>query len=206
MVRFTGAERSKGKLKALSEPILWGEYRLYHAPRGALWKGIGGAILKSFPAIRADVSRTMSAFSILEILGAISPLHSPSPAKYALGLSALEALEAGPAPWTETAFALRLLAAAGLGFPSRPAECASKQLWEALLEQPFAGLRSIPYDTGTDAALKGLIQEQVEAQSEQPLRAWGVKKRLTLFVGQQEPGARGEAPADACPAPPTLTL
>jgi hypothetical protein len=195
MVRFIGAERPKGKLKGLSEPMVWGEYRLYHAPRGALWKGIGGAILSSFPAVRADVGRTLGALSCLELLSALSPLHSPNPVKYALALSALQAFERAESPWIATAFGLRVLAAAGLGIPRRPAECESSELWEALLAEDFSGLPARPFDAATDAALKGLIQSQAEEHSQSPLKSWGVAKRLAQFE-RRESAAMVRRPVD----------
>lgn len=195
MVRFMGAERSKGKLKGLSEPLIWGEYRLYHTPRGALWKGIGGAILSSFPAVRADVGRTLGALSCLELLGALSPLHSPNPVKYVLALSALQAFERAASPWIATAFGLRVLAAAGLGFPRRPDECESSELWDALLAEDFSGLRARPFDAVMDAALKGLIRSQAEEHSQGPLRSWDVAKRLDLF-DRKETEAAGRRVVD----------
>ena len=41
-VRFIGANKSKAKLKALSEPMMWGEYRLHQSPRSEFAKAIGG--------------------------------------------------------------------------------------------------------------------------------------------------------------------
>ena len=57
-VRFVGVNKPGRKLKALSEPMVWGEYRLYLKPSHDRAKAIGGRIISTFPNIRSDLSRT----------------------------------------------------------------------------------------------------------------------------------------------------
>ena len=40
--RFIGVNRAKGKMKALSEPGVWGEYRLHLSTRSEFARAIGG--------------------------------------------------------------------------------------------------------------------------------------------------------------------
>src|SRR5437870_3405769 len=71
-VRFTGVNKSAGKLKALSEPLVWGEYRLYLSPRSEFGKVIGGRIIDSFPLLRDDWRKTVTALSCCELLSSLT--------------------------------------------------------------------------------------------------------------------------------------
>ncbi|MDD5658078.1 MAG: DNA repair protein RecO, partial [Elusimicrobia bacterium] len=111
--RFGGVNRSAGKLKALSEPMVWGEYRLYFSPRSGAVRVIGGRLLSSFPAVRRDLRATLRALAMCEMALRLSPIGSASPEKYRLLQRSLAALEAGPADWLEAGFGLKLLELAG---------------------------------------------------------------------------------------------
>ena len=114
-IRFVGVLKPKAKLKALSEPLIWGDYRLYLREAAEYGKCVGGGLVTAFPAIRADLKRTGTALGFLELMNRLTPVRSPSPAKYELLTEALAALEAADAPWLPLAFTLRLFELAGFG-------------------------------------------------------------------------------------------
>ena len=77
--RFVGVNRAKGKMKALSEPGVWGEYRLHLSTRTEFAKAVGGRLIGSFPGWRESLGRTFDALACLEMLDRLTPDHQPSP-------------------------------------------------------------------------------------------------------------------------------
>ena len=77
--RFVGVNRAKGKMKALSEPGVWGEYRLHISSRCELAKAVGGRLIGTFPGWRADIYRTFDALACLEMLDKLTPDLSAEP-------------------------------------------------------------------------------------------------------------------------------
>ena len=75
--RFIGVDRPGRKLKALSEPLVWAEYRLYLSPSLDSAKVIGGQLLSTFPALRCDLGRTLSALSCCEMLNQLTAQPRP---------------------------------------------------------------------------------------------------------------------------------
>ncbi|OGR84203.1 MAG: DNA repair protein RecO, partial [Elusimicrobia bacterium RIFCSPHIGHO2_02_FULL_57_9] len=65
--RFVGVKKPGRKLKALCEPLVWGEYRLYLSACTDMAKAIGGRIISSFPAVRQDFNRIVEAVSFCEL-------------------------------------------------------------------------------------------------------------------------------------------
>ncbi|MDE2510351.1 MAG: DNA repair protein RecO, partial [Elusimicrobia bacterium] len=83
-VRFVGVARSASKLKALSEPAVWGEYRLHVSPRSEHAKCVGGRIVSTFPILRDDLPRITASLYCCELLDKLTALHVPSPEKFRL--------------------------------------------------------------------------------------------------------------------------
>jgi hypothetical protein len=169
MVRFVGVNKPGRKLKALSEPLCWGEYRLYLSAKSGIAKAIGGQIIGVFPGIRSDFDRTVEALSCLEMMQALTADHVPNPEEYALLTDTLRALDAGPSPWAVFAYGLRLLDAAGFGLPDRAAGL-DLALWTRLRETPPAELAALPFDSQAAARLADTLYTHAAAQAGRPLK------------------------------------
>lgn len=177
-VRFVGVNRPAGKLKALSEPGVWGEYRLHVSPRSEFAKAVGGRIAASFPSLRGDFDRTVAALTCCELLERLTPEHDPSPVKYRLLLAFLAALEESPSVWVPLAFGLRLVEAAGFGLRERaPSSCAS--FWSRLHEVEPAALSLLPDAPAAREAGLRHLREHVQSQIGRTLRAFDFQDSMT---------------------------
>lgn len=171
LVRFAGVSKAQSKLKALSEPVVWGEYRLYLNPRTDSVKALGGRIQRTFPKIRSDFRRTVAALGFCELLDALSAPANPNPAKYRLLLSALDELDGEDhSPWLAAAYGLKLLDLAGLKTPSEALSGIAADAWEALHSCPFKTLGMLPWDEPVSRRLIALIAGSAEAQSGRELK------------------------------------
>ncbi|MHB2025715.1 MAG: DNA repair protein RecO [Elusimicrobiota bacterium] len=111
--RCVGVNKPGRKMKALSEPFVWAEFRLHLGRHSDMAKVIGGQILSSFPRLRRELNDILTAFSFCEMLNQITPESSPNPEKYDLLVGALRALDTQPNVWILPAYGLRLLELAG---------------------------------------------------------------------------------------------
>lgn len=169
--RFVGVNRAKGKMKALSEPGVWGEYRLHLSSRSEFAKAVGGRLIGSFPAWRTDLARTFDALACLEMLDRLTPDHQPGPEKYRLICAVLAALDERPSGWLVSSFGLRLAEMLGVGLRGRaPAACAA--VWTALHETEPAALADLPFDPLADEAARRLLDEHLSAHAGRRLRAF----------------------------------
>jgi len=140
-LRVPGVNRAKGKLKALSEPLVCGEYRIYQRSSNALGTVTGGKIESVFPSLRGELKRQLVAMHCCELLMRLTPLHQPSEEKYNLLHQALTELNsAAPTPAFAPAFTLRLMAAAGFGL-DHPVLQISQDFWQRMHEDKFANLQ-----------------------------------------------------------------
>jgi len=154
-VNFKSVRLSRGKLRALSEPVSWGDYRLYLKSGSNFPVCTGGSSLSVFPRIRFDTERLFTALYFCEVVNKLTPAHQASPEKYELLLCALQYLDSadsyipkelglpltsaaasadkvrGLSPWMRRAFTLRALEAAGFGFKHSSVGLDSR-LWEIL--------------------------------------------------------------------------
>jgi len=94
-IAFKSVRLAKGKLRALSEPVSRGDYRVFMKSGSSLPVCTGGQTLSVFPRIRLSADLLFAAFYFCEVVNKITPLHQPSPEKYDLLLGALEHLENG---------------------------------------------------------------------------------------------------------------
>ena len=163
-VRFVGVNKPGRKLKALSEPLVWGEYRLYLSPKSEWAKAVGGKLIGCYPGIREDLRRTVDALSVCELVSSITAERSPNPQKYELITEALRLLDEGPRPWLTAVFGLRLLDLAGFGLPE--GDALQARLREGTLEQAC----SRPWDEAAHARLQHAVRAHAEAQSGRALR------------------------------------
>jgi DNA repair protein RecO (recombination protein O) len=185
--RFTGVNRPAGKLKALSEPMVWGEYRLFFSLRSSAVHVVGGRIESSFPDVRADLSRTLIGLALCEMAWRLCAERAPSPAKYRLLCRALCLLDQGASPWLEAAFGLKLLEAAGWGLRELPVPPAERSLWLGLHESPLEGLGELPWRADAGRRFLQVVQDHVEAHAGRPLRCKDVARSLELFSARSRP-------------------
>ena len=185
-VRFVGVNRPRGKMKALTEPGVWGEYRLHLSPRSEFAKGVGGSLLSSFPGWRTDLARTLDALACLEMLDRLTPDHQPGPEKYRLVCSVLSALESAPSGWLVPSFGLRLAEMLGISLRERaPSSCAS--VWADLHDAEASFLSSVPYDDAAAGAVRRLLDEHLGAHAGRRLRAFEFRDAFAKTVPQGVP-------------------
>ena len=139
--RVPGVMRQSGKLKAISEPFVHGEVRIYVRRGGAMGTLTGGKIESVFPNIRMDLKRIRLALHFCELIFRMTPLHQPSEGKFDLLLQALSELDvAEPVPAFQAAFTLRLMTLAGFGL-DHPVLKISPEFWRRIHEDKFSSLQ-----------------------------------------------------------------
>jgi DNA repair protein RecO (recombination protein O) len=176
-VRFVGVARSASKLKALSEPAAWGEYRLHVSPRTEHAKCVGGRIVATFPRVREDLPRITAALYCCELLDKLTAERVPSPEKFRLLCSALAALEATPSRWLTLSFGLRLMDYAGFSLRERaPREAGG--VWEELHDREPADLVALPFDRAAASEARRLLETHFEAQTGRPLQVAAFRESL----------------------------
>lgn len=176
--RFGGVNRSAGKLKALSEPLTWGEYRLHFNVRTQAVRVLGGRIISTFPSLRGDLKRIFEALTCCEMLASITPEREPSAARYELLTQTLSLIDGGGQPWAETAFGLRLLELSGYSLRELPVPPGERQVWASLHESDLPDLCSMPWQAGPGQRFRETVYDHVEAHAERPLRSRFVASRL----------------------------
>jgi len=148
VLRFPGANKPKGILKAASEPFARADFRIYLRQPAAVGCATGAKLLDIYPFIRADYSRTAAALCLCAMLMRATPYRQPSEDKYLLLSGFLDALERGDAsPWLALSYSLRLMQLAGYGM-EKPISGVSRQLWDSLHDFSFMDFSSLDgYET-----------------------------------------------------------
>jgi len=169
-VNFKSVRLSKGKLRALAEPVSWGDYRFFLKKGSSFPVCTGGRTLSVFPCVRLSSEALLTALYFCEVLNAVTPAHQPSREKYDLLLGALRHLNAGlrVSPWTRRAFTLRALEAAGFGF-RHTAIGLDAALWETLHE-----------GTWTEVGELGAVPRALDALDELLLKFFSEQLGLRL--------------------------
>lgn len=184
-VRFPGVDRPTGKLRALCEPLVHCDLRLYVRHGAEFTTAAGGAMLTAFPALRSGLEPLLRGLGVIELLDRLTPPWQASPEKFALTLGALGALEQAAAAgrgvglgWVYAAYGLRLFEAAGYGMGRRRVSEGNRALWDALHEAPWEAVSGLPPDDARLGRLEVLIASTVERAVERPLRWMAVRDRL----------------------------
>jgi len=185
-VRFIGVNRPRGKMKALSEPGVWGEYRLHLSPRSEFAKGVGGRLVTSFPSLRTSLNATFDALACCEMLERLTPDHQPGPEKYKLLCTTLAALDETASRWLVASFGLRLADRLGLSLRER-APSAASAVWHNLHETELGSLVSLQYDENADEAARRLLDEHLGAHAGRRLRAFEFRENWHKTVDQGVP-------------------
>ncbi|HNW43880.1 MAG TPA: DNA repair protein RecO [Elusimicrobiales bacterium] len=156
-VNFKGVRLARGKLRALSEPLAWGDFRFYLKKGSNFPVCTGGSALSVFGGIRADLRRLCLGLHFCEIVNRLTPAQQPAPEKYELLLGALQDLDAGgAAAWLRQAFTLRALNLAGFGFRETAAG-PEAGFWDALHDGTWAEVRALPPDREAGVFIDGLL-------------------------------------------------
>ncbi len=139
-VRFPSVAKPLGKLKALSEPFSYADYRIYVRRGGVMGTVTGGKTLNVFSRVRTDLKRLSLAMHFCELVLRLTPQHQPSEEKFELLLKSLTELEYGePNPAFAAAFTLRLMRAAGFGL-EKPVLKISPRFWQRIHEDSLSSL------------------------------------------------------------------
>lgn len=176
-VRFGGVSRPAGKLKALSEPAVWAEYRLHVSPRSEFARCVGGGLVSTFPGIRENLALTTAALYCCELLDKLTAERSPSPEKYRLLCATLSALELSPSRWLSLAFGLRLMELAGFSLRER-APAAASSVWEALHETGPAELAALKFDRLAATEARRVLESHYEVQTGRRLKTAEFRESL----------------------------
>lgn len=176
-VRFVGVARSASKLKALCEPASWCEYRLHLSPRVDAAKCVGGAIVSTFPGVRADLPRITAALYCCELTDKLTAERDPSAGKFRLLASTLSALESSPSRWLTLAFGLRLMEMAGFSLREKPPKTA-EAVWGELHEREPSELADLPFDRAAAAEARRALESHFEAVAGRPLKVAEFRESL----------------------------
>lgn len=156
-VNFKSVRLARGKLRALSEAVTWGDYRFFLKKGSNFPVCTGGRTLAVFGGIRKDLESLYLAMHYCEVVNKLTPAASPSPEKYELLLGALQDLALnGCAYWLGRAFTLRALEVAGFGFRDTAAG-PEADFWEALHAGSWTEVRELREDPSTAVFIDGLF-------------------------------------------------
>ncbi|MGB2578561.1 DNA repair protein RecO (recombination protein O) [Elusimicrobium simillimum] len=136
-LRFPSVNKALGKMKALSEPFVHANYRVYFKKGATIGCVTGGKLNTVFPAIRMDTARTKLALHFCELMFRLTPENQPSEEKFDFLLTSLRELQSAPVtPAISPAFILRLMTLAGFGM-DKPALGISPAFWEHMHNTPL---------------------------------------------------------------------
>ena len=169
-VNFKSVRLPKGKLRALSEPVSFGDYRFYLKSGSNFPVCTGGKTLSVFPGIRRDMDLLCLALYFCEVVAKLTPPNSPSPAKYELLLGALQELESGGRSlWMRHAFVLRAMETAGFGLKHTSVGL-DAALWETLHDGAWAQVHALTVQDEAMSYLETLVKRFFEEQLGQQLK------------------------------------
>jgi DNA repair protein RecO (recombination protein O) len=181
-IRFGGVNRPAGKLKAVSEPMVWAELRLYIRHGAEFATATGGSLISAFPGARADFTSTLRGLEICELLDRLTPTWKPNPEKLRLATDFLSAIDkAAGTPgtaWLSSAFALRLFESAGFGLSAKRVSDENRVLWELLHRGPVEAIGALPGDRDRQGRLDHLVRHSVERIADRPLRSAELLDRI----------------------------
>lgn len=181
-VRFGGVNRPAGKLKAVSEPMVWTELRLYVRHGAEFSTATGGSLVSSFPRLRSDFSSTLRGLEVCELLDRLTPMWKPNPEKLRLTAECLSAMDrAAGTPgvaWIASAYALRLFESAGFGLGAKRVTDENRKLWDLLHHGSLEAIAGLPEDRDRQGRLDYLVRHSVERIADRPLRSAELLDRI----------------------------
>lgn len=181
-IRFGGVNRQEGKLKAVSEPMVHAELRLYIRHGAEFATATGGSLISIFPRVRRDFASTLRGLEVCELLDKVTPMWKPTDDKLKLAADFLKAIDAVAGTpgvdWLASAFALRLFESAGFGLLSKRVTAENRVLWELLHGGTLEEIGGLPADRDRQGRLDHLIRHSVERIADRPLRSADLLDRL----------------------------
>ncbi len=181
-IRFGGVNRSEGKLRAVSEPMVHTELRLYIRHGAEFATATGGSLISIFPRVRKDFESTLRGLEVCELLDRLTPMWKPNPEKLSLAsdfLGAMDRVSGTPGvAWLASAFALRLFESAGFGLTAKRVTDENRVLWELLHRGTLEEIAGLPGDRDRQGRLDHLVRHTVERIADQPLRSADLLDRL----------------------------
>ncbi|MBI4248995.1 MAG: DNA repair protein RecO [Elusimicrobia bacterium] len=188
-VRFAGVLKPHAKLRALSEPLVAGDYRLYMRSAAPHAKAVGGAVLTAHPRLRTSLSKMAQAFHFCELLNRLTPEQQPSGEKFSLITEALAALQDGDGAWIGPAYALRLLDLAGFGLRHWPPKnipalnaALISEAWRRLHHAPLAELGRAAAHPRILGFFNGLVDRHLQMTLDRPLKTTEFKNELSRTI------------------------
>lgn len=175
-VSFRGVNLSRAKLRAMSEPLTWGDYRFYLRPGSNFPVCTGGQTLSVFPNIRSDIERICLAYHFVNLLIKLTPSGQPNAEKYELLLSALMELDTGRfSKWMRTAFTLRLMEITGFGF-QKTAVGIDDRIWTLLHNGDWNQVHDLNENDVIFKHINDLVSEFLTISIGQPVKTAGLLK------------------------------
>jgi DNA repair protein RecO (recombination protein O) len=140
-LRLPGVNKYNSRLKALSEPFVKSDARIYIRRNANIGCITGGKIESVHPLIRTDAKKTRAAIYFCELFYRLTPEHSPNGEKFQLLETSLAQLEAAPlSPAAAPAFLLRLMQLSGYGLKDMPVLDIPPAFWEEMHTKPLSCL------------------------------------------------------------------
>ncbi|MBI4656594.1 MAG: DNA repair protein RecO [Elusimicrobia bacterium] len=158
-VNFKSAALARAKLKVLSEPLTWGDYRFYTRPGSPYPVCTGGSTLSVFPFLRSDMENLCMALHFSELLSKLTPYNQPNEDKYLLMLGCLKYLNVRKtSAWIRPAFILRLMETAGFGYKNTFVGIKA-DIWDTLHAGAWEEVDSLPENPPVFNSLNAIIDE-----------------------------------------------
>ncbi|MDR1123338.1 MAG: DNA repair protein RecO [Elusimicrobiota bacterium] len=140
-LRLPGVNKYNSRLKALSEPFVKSDARIYIRRNASIGCITGGKLESVHPLIRADAQKTGAAIYFCELFYRLTPEHSPNEKKFRLLEDSLSQLEAAPlSPAAAPAFLLRLMQLSGFGLKDMPLLDIPPAFWDDMHSKPLSCL------------------------------------------------------------------
>ncbi|WP_428897006.1 DNA repair protein RecO (recombination protein O) [Parelusimicrobium proximum] len=140
-IRFSGVNKPAAKMRALSEPFVHGNYRIYVRRGAAIGCATGGKVDNVFQNIRKDLHKTRLALHFCELFFRLTPEYQPNEEKFDLLVSSLKAVDGYQVNSAfSPAFILRLMNLAGFGM-DKPALGIPEEFWHIMHNTPLQDLR-----------------------------------------------------------------
>lgn len=181
-IRFGGVNRLEGKLKAVSEPMVRAELRLYVRHGSEFATATGGSLISIFPQVRKELEATLRGLEVCELLDRLTPVWKPNIEKLELAGDFLEAMNGAVGTpgvgWLSSAFALRLFESAGFGLSAKRVSDENRVLWQLLHRGKLSDIAGLPADRDRQGRLDHLVRHSVERIADQPLRSAVMLDRL----------------------------
>ncbi len=137
-LRFPGVNKTKSRLKAISEPLAKSNARIYIKDGATVGCATGGKLYDVHPGIRMDYKKMQTALHFCDLFYRLTPEGQPNPDKFNLLADSLKQLDLGQPNYAfAPAFLLRLMHLSGFGVKDMPLMDIPAAYWQKLHEAPL---------------------------------------------------------------------